>query len=197
MELQDNLIHLCRRALDIGASRAVVMLASDVAVDERVRMKCLVPRCEHYGRNLMCPPNVPSVAEFRQMLNSYRIAIVVQCPITDVPRPEGKELAQLAADKPYRTAMARSMRGMADILGDMEKECLNMGYRFAIGLGGGACAYCSQCVGASGECRHPFKARPSAEAMGIDVVATAAKAGIPVEFPAQDEAAWTGILLVD
>lgn len=53
MELQENLIHLCRRAHELGAYRSVAMLAEDVVVDDRVRLKCLVPRCEHYGKNLM------------------------------------------------------------------------------------------------------------------------------------------------
>ena len=35
-------------------------------------------------------------------------------------------------------------------------------------------------------CRHPFEARPSMEAVGIDVVATAEAAGLAVELPADD-----------
>jgi predicted metal-binding protein len=89
------------------------------------------------------------------------------------------------------------MKAMSEILSAMEKECLGMGYRFAMGFGGGACAYCVQCVGPGGTCRHPFKARPSIEAMGVDVVATAAKAGAPVQFPANEDAVWTALLLVD
>jgi predicted metal-binding protein len=196
MDLQENLIHLCRRAQELGAHRSVAMLAEDVMVDDRVRLKCLVPRCEHYGSNLMCPPNLPSLEEFRRALALYKVAIVVQCRIADIPMLDSKELPQLATDKPYRAAMARSMREMADILGALEKECLGMGYRFSMGLGGGACCYCAQCVGPGGECRHPFKARPSIEAMGVDVVATAAKAGVPIRFPATDPV-WTGLLLVD
>jgi predicted metal-binding protein len=197
MGLQENLVQLCTRARELGADRAVAMLASDVVVDDRVRMKCLVPRCEHYGNNLMCPPNLPSVDEFRKALSLYKIAILVQCRIENIPMPEGKELTQLAIDKSYRAAMAQSMKAMSEILSAMEKECLGMGYRFAMGLGGGACAYCAQCVGPGGTCRHPFKARPSIEAMGVDVVATAAKAGAPVQFPAKEEAVWTALLLVD
>ncbi|MEI6795753.1 MAG: DUF2284 domain-containing protein [Methanomassiliicoccales archaeon] len=197
MELQENLIHLCRRAHELGAYRSVAMLAEDVVVDDRVRLKCLVPRCEHYGKNLMCPPNLPTVDEFRKALSLYKIAILVQCRITNIPMPEGKELPMLAGDKPYRIAMAHSMRSMAEILSALEKDCLGMGYRFALGLGGGACSYCAQCVGPGGECRHPFKARPSIEAMGVDVVATAAKAGVPIKFPATDDPVWTALLLID
>ena len=35
------------------------------------------------------------------------------------------------------------------------------------------------------------------EAVGIDVVATAAAAGLTVELPAEDHPAWTGLLLID
>ena len=47
------------------------------------------------------------------------------------------------------------------------------------------------------QCRHPFEARPSMEAVGIDVVATAEAAGLSVELPAEDHPAWTGLLLID
>ena len=43
----------------------------------------------------------------------------------------------------------------------------------------------------------PFEARPSMEAVGIDVVATAEAAGLSVELPAEDHPAWTGLLLID
>ena len=46
-------------------------------------------------------------------------------------------------------------------------------------------------------CRKPFRARPSMEAVGIDVLATAAAAGLPVQMPATDDPVWTGLLLLD
>ena len=66
---------------------------------------------------------------------------------------------------------------------DLERTAFKLGYRYAAAFSGGECVLCDECVGqASGEqCRHPFEARPSMEAVGIDVVATAEAAGLSVE----------------
>jgi predicted metal-binding protein len=34
------------------------------------------------------------------------------------------------------------------------------------------------------------------EAMGIDVIATTEKAGLPVSFPISDRVTWTGLILI-
>jgi predicted metal-binding protein len=34
------------------------------------------------------------------------------------------------------------------------------------------------------------------EAMGIDVIATAEKAGLPLTFPIEDKVTWTGLILL-
>jgi predicted metal-binding protein len=57
--------------------------------------------------------------------------------------------------------------------------------------------FCGKCVGTGGKCIHPFSARPSMEAMGIDVVATLENAGKNLEFPVKDKVQWWGLLLVD
>jgi len=41
----------------------------DIVVDERVRLKCRIPLCDSFDRNLMCPPRLPSLDEFRQALS--------------------------------------------------------------------------------------------------------------------------------
>ena len=57
---------------------------------------------------------------------------------------------------------------------------------------------CDVCAGANGQpCNHPFEARPSMEAVGIDVVATAEAAGLAIELPADKHPRWTGLLLID
>jgi predicted metal-binding protein len=35
------------------------------------------------------------------------------------------------------------------------------------------------------------------EAVGVDVLATAAAAGLPIQMPATDDPVWTGLLLLD
>jgi predicted metal-binding protein len=82
---------------------------------------------------------------------------------------------------------------------ELERAAFGLGHRFAAAFAGGECVLCEECVGqASGApCVHPFEARPSAEALGVDLVATAQAAGLDVTFPAGDDARWTGLLLID
>ena len=78
-------------AKEMGATKAVSFDAKKVAVDERVRMKCCVPICDDYGINLMCPPNVMGVNEFRTILSKYEYAILVQIE-SPVPAEMKKEI---------------------------------------------------------------------------------------------------------
>jgi predicted metal-binding protein len=198
-----DLDKLCELAKAKGASGAEVMATRGVVMDPRVRLKCMVPRCANYGRNLMCPPNVMDLDEFSKVLQRYLHAIVVQSPIplstAFMEGSQGKKLEDIYEKGEYHDRMVASERAFINLLGDLESEALRMGYRFATAFTGGPCKLCDECVGpGSGEkCRHPFRSRPSMEAMGIDVYLTAKNAGLPFEIPAGDRPVWTGLLLID
>lgn len=198
---EKDLESLASKAKEYGASSANPIQAADVMVDERVRLKCLVPRCEHYSRNLMCPPNLPGLDEMRKTLSRYKFGIVLQFPIGlnqgQVSKEfKGKNVGELMEEKDYRKRMRASMKAMMESLARLEKDALSMGYPFAAALSGGCCSLCDDCAGPGGECRHPFLSRPSMEAMGIDAAATARKAGLEVLWPPK-EPLWTCLLLVD
>src|SRR5664280_2774563 len=146
--------------------QAIVVKAREL-VAERVNFKCRVPLCSHYGVNLMCPPNVPTPAETRGALARYSDTLVVQRAIP---------LTQDAVDE----ALA------------------GMGYAEANAVPRGAAGTSAAAAGRKGgeACRRPFEARPSMEAVGIDVVATAEAAGLAIEMPAADKPCWTGLLLI-
>jgi predicted metal-binding protein len=114
-------------------------------------------------------------------------------------RLEGRDYAEAHEDAGAIAGLRESQNTFARLMTDLERGAFKMGYRFAAAFSGGECVLCDECVGqASGEaCRHPFEARPSMEAVGIDVVATAEAAGLSVELPAADHPAWTGLLLID
>lgn len=198
-----DLEKLCEMAKAKGASGAEVMATRGVVMDPRVRLKCMVPLCANYGRNLMCPPNVMGMAEFSKALKKYLHTIVVQSPIPiDTTFMEGskdKRLEDLYEKGEYFERLVASEKAFINLLGDLESEALKMGYRFATAFTGGPCKLCDECVGqGSGEkCRHPFRSRPSMEAMGIDVFLTAKNAGLPFAIPAGDRPVWTGLLLID
>jgi predicted metal-binding protein len=167
-----------------GATEAQFIPVENVIVDERVRLKCQIPLCDSYNRNLMCPPHVPPVAEFRQALGLYSRAILIQISAS---------MDEVAGDV---FVPANKLHELVNL---GEKEAFEAGYRFATGLIGGCCRLCDECVAVNpgAKCRFPFKARPSMEAMGIDVIATVETVALPVSFPIGDSVTWTGLILID
>jgi len=202
--VEEHLADLCSKAISYGASKATPIPVSLVVMDPRVSLKCQIPRCAHYGRNLMCPPNCVKPEEFAKSLERYKYAILVQAKIiTDLASMERRlgvsSLVEIIKDEDYRRQLRASTRSFEVILNKLERDALMKGHRFALALSGGTCSLCDECAGISpGEpCRHPFEARPSMEAVGIDVILTAHNAGVGVDFPVKDDPVWTGILLVE
>lgn len=196
-----HLEDLINGAISRGASKAVSLKATSVVVDPRVRMKCQVPICKNYGQSLMCPPAVMSPKEFSEVLARYSDAVLVQwsfAPNKDVLGIiEKGSISDLDSNEVYTRAMKDAVKRMTTQLNSLEGDAMKMGYRFATAFSGGPCSLCDECVGIGGRCRHPFMARPSMEAVGIDVIATAARSGVPIKYPAESTATLTGLLLVD
>jgi predicted metal-binding protein len=171
-----------------GASAVKLIVSDDIVVDERVRLKCRIPLCDSFGKNLMCPPHVPSLADFRVALARFSRAMLIQvsAPLQGPP-----------ANRPSFEVFAPAGR-LHELVNLAEKMAFEKGFRFATGLIGGCCRLCETCdaVQTGQSCRFPFKARPSMEAMGIDVVATTEKAGMPTGFPIADRVTWTGVILI-
>ncbi|MDW5561758.1 MAG: DUF2284 domain-containing protein [Methanomassiliicoccus sp.] len=203
MSTNADLQKLCQLAVSKGASAAKPMSARGVIIDPRVRLKCMVPTCNNYGWNLMCPPNVMPIDQFIEVLRQYDHALLIQYPIPLdrelIKAQEGRRLEHIMEKGDYAERLNRSEVEFTELLGEVEKEALAMGHRFATALSGGACHLCHECVGQrSGEkCRHPFRSRPSMEAMSIDVLLTAQNAGLPFEMPPRDRPVWNGLVLVD
>lgn len=166
-----------------GATEVRPIPVDSIVVDERVRLKCQVPLCDSYGRNFTCPPFLPRVSEFREMLARFGGAVLVQVSV-DGPFD------------PPETVFVHA-RKLHELMNRAERIAFEEGFRFAAALIGGCCRLCDDCAAVRpGEsCRHPFRARPSMEAMGIDVLATLEKAGLPARFPVRDRVDWTGLLL--
>ncbi|MCX7816090.1 MAG: DUF2284 domain-containing protein [Syntrophales bacterium] len=162
--------------------------ATSVIVDERVRLKCQVPLCDSFHKNLMCPPFVISVDEFRRVLKAYKRGLLLQVT------------ARIGEKGNNREEVYTHARRLHEIVNIGEREAFHLGFRFAAGFIGGCCHLCEQCVAVEGSrmCRHPFRARPSMEAVGIDVQATLEAVGLsPSVFPINNYVTWTGLILLD
>ena len=196
---------LCKKALDLGATRAAPISPKDVIIDLRVRLKCQVPRCRSYGENLTCPPNCLSVEEFKEFLECYEQGVFIQLDYQIPKKTKSKiedtdSLAKLYLDKQYLNNQNKNTQkgkeSLNDIITNVESEAFSSGYYFATGFVGGGCSKCETCVGPGNPCRFPFYARPSLEAVGIDVFKTAERVGFKLEFPVRDRIVWSGMVLV-
>ena len=206
-QVQTNLKALCQLAKELGATNAKSFSAKGVVVDERVRLKCCVPVCDDYGINLMCPPNTMSLNEFRETLAKYQYAVLVQieAPFSEEMKKEihkGDDVAALYKSDPflqtYKEAFDPVKAKLHRIVRKVEAQAFAQGYRFATGFVAGSCKLCPECVTQKSNqpCRHPFQARPSMEAMGIDTLQTAKNAALPFKIPAKDKAVWNGLILI-
>lgn len=208
VRIKKNLESLCKLAKELGANDAISFRAEGVVVDERVRLKCQVPICDDYGLNLMCPPNVIGIQEFRKALAKYEWVLLIQVQAS-MSASMGTEIEQ-ASDvaalyknpkfiESYRESFNPIKLHLHRIVHKIEAQAFTLGYRFAAGFVAGSCQLCSECVacGDSQEpCRHPYQARPSMEAVGIDVFETAKNAGLPFDIPLKDKTVWNGLVLI-
>ena len=176
--LKSDLERYRKIALDLGASGAAIIHASQVIVDERVRLKCLVPRCLRAGETPNCPPHAPDLDLVRRALGLYSWAMLIKCdvkPISDyAPKKTGTKEEQ-------RKTLLFHQKS-SEVVYKLESQAYKDGYHLAMGLGGGSCKdyLCQGLVCQfldSGRCRFPQRARPAMEAMGIDVTSLINKVG--------------------
>jgi predicted metal-binding protein len=170
--LQADLERYRQKALELGASAAEVIPASWVVVDERVRLKCFIPRCPNWGESYSCPPYTPEAELIRQALSRYTWALLFKHEVIPV-----EEFAELDI---FEKEGQKHLRKTAEIAAKIETLAFADGYYLAMGFGSGGCkttfcggTFCQ--VLDSGRCRFPLKARPSMEAMCIDAFGLAAR----------------------
>jgi len=197
--------HFQKLALTLGASRARAIDPKRVVTDERVQLKCRYPPCRHYGRNLMCPPFTPSASQFRRYLTKYRSAILVQVE-ERIPEKIKRTLsdnqsryANLIKDASFQTEYNRwhlkAWTNLHRIVSEIEREAFRRNYYLSLGLGAEHCALCQTCV-VEGPCKNPLRARPSMEAVGIDVYRTIRNAGLTLQWNRLDAITLNGLVLI-
>jgi len=172
--LQKDLEKYRQRALELGATDAEIITTDMVLIDERVRAKCIWPKCQGYGICVHCPPYAPELDQVRKIVNNYRYAIFIRL---EVPT---EEMAGPEAGK--KRLFWRSSVVTHEIVSRIEGEAFFDGYHLALGFAVGSCKgfcpdlECSALLPGQG-CRHPLRARASMEAVGMDAFTMAAKVG--------------------
>lgn len=136
----------------------------EIVVGQWVRMKCMFG-CLDFGRNASCPPNTPSIAECRQFFDEYRLGAVFR-------------FSRTFDDPEERHGWSRKVN---QALLALEREVFIAGHEKAFILFMDNCNLCKDCASVRVSCRNRRHSRPTPEGMGIDVFATVAKFGFPIQ----------------
>ena len=157
-----------RKAIDLGATDAKIIEARSIVTAAWVRMKCQFG-CDGFNSSFCCPPHTPRPEETQRVIDCYSQAILVH---------------------------HRKLGAMTKLIVRLEREIFLSGYYQSLGFGCGPCTVCRTCEGAS--CKYPEKTRPSMEACGIDVFATARGNGFPIDVvrDKDDETNFYGVVLI-
>jgi len=151
MTRQSQFQSFVRRACQLGAVSAKVIPAKSIVTAPWVRLKCQFG-CGGYGSSLCCPPHSPRPEETGKVIACYGRALLIHCKGNVRP---------------------------SKLIVKLEREIFLSGFYKALGFGAGPCRLCKECN--LKECIRPDDARPSMEACGIDVFATARANGFPIE----------------
>ncbi len=175
MDIDADLKAFCERAVKLGATNATAIKAAEIFVAEWVRLKCQFG-CDGWGQCLTCPPHSPTPETTRKVLAEYEWAILVHVAVE-----KGK----------------RDWKSIRKIIPELEKDIFLKGYYATLGFASGPCYFCGDVCNLK-ECKHPELARPSMEAAGMDVYATARKAGFPIQVVKEnDPQNYYGVVLVN
>lgn len=172
--LARDLERYVERALELGATKARVVKVEEISVDERVTLKCQIPRCFGYGVSAHCPPNTLKPSELKEILAKYEWAVLF---IKDVP-PE-----VIVRDKATIKERVDVYQQVFKLVSEIESMAFYDGHYLAFGFGAGSCrhTFCGlqkSCAAMQGEkCRFSLISRPSMEAVGIDVYRLVTQSG--------------------
>ena len=173
--LQQDLAKYRQRAIELGATDAKIITTDMIIIDERVRVKCMVPICRSYGTNPGCPPHSMDLDLVRKAVNNFKYAIfyMISLPSEEVAGPEAKQ---------KRLSIPSQITNY-EIASKLESEAFYDGYYLAMAFTGGPCniVYCPdmRCtvLAAQRACPHALIVRPSMEGSGMDAYLMATKVG--------------------
>ena len=202
-----SLDFLRKQALELGAIAAKIIPVEKIVVEDRVVLKCKLG-CQKYGKTLACPPYAPTPEEFRKIVSEYHYALLLKFK----SRAEGNsELIKYLAKnddqivpkemkakvESFWSAWNNDLKNLLKVVIKLEKMAAEKGYLLAIGLVSGSCQLCEKCNVEKGICVHPELRRYSEEAVGINVKATAERAGLEFTLPFEKNPETFALLLID
>lgn len=203
----DSLDFLRKQAMELGAVEAKIIQVGKIVIEDRVVFKCKLG-CEKYGKTLACPPYAPTPDEFRKIVSEYHYAMFMKFKtrvegdselikyLSRVDDPSIPPTMKLKVEK-FWSGWKDEMKKLLDIVHDLEKAAAKEGYLLVAGLVSGTCQLCEKCNVEKGVCIHPTMKRYSEEGVGVNVKATAEKAGIKFTLPFDKNPETFALLLID
>ena len=180
--MEDYIIGLKKLSTKLGIDEFIEFDPSLLIPEERIRKYCYENICGNYGKHYMCPPLIGTVEEIKSKLNLYNKAILVR-------------YSEEVDVKNDRKKVKRSKIDFHKIILELE-NFLSQGGIESWGLVGGSCSFCIECKAITNRpCKHPHKARPSLESLGIDVQKLLDNFGLDNKFY-PDKIVWTGCILL-
>ncbi len=134
---------LIQEALNLGCTKAKVILTQTVSMAHWVKLHCQFG-CSHYGTLLTCPPCTPNADEMGEILAEYDKALLIN---------------------------ATPGANVQEIVVSLENSFRQKGYLKAFALCAQPCNLCDPCT-VTTNCKYPEKARPTLQSCGIDVNGT-------------------------
>ena len=170
-------------AVKLGALEGTAISARDIVTNDLMTMKCRIPTCWGYNSSYSCPPRTVTTSDMQAIIDDFEWALLLH-----IPPPE--------PDAPY-SDFYEYMNNMKEIIGRTEVEAQYTGYVNSMGFTGGPCTVCGMfspewiasrkaneepflCTLLTREwgfCMQYYHCRPSVQAIGIDMYATARNAG--------------------
>lgn len=186
--LKRKLEELRQLALDRGADDAVVIPTSEVIVDPRVRLKCMIPQCYSAGRSSYCPPYGYTTQEVRDIVSRYEWAIFFRVSV------KNSIIAAISMTDCVKYGVMDNGGNAINLGGHyflvftivklLQKRAKALGYASTQGFGAGTCRslFCSFQLGCQDlltrrGCLHPNLACPSMESCGMNAYTMAARVG--------------------
>jgi len=203
----NSLNFLRKLALDLGAIGAKIITVNKIVIEDRVVFKCRLG-CEKYGKTLSCPPFAPSPEEFRKIVSEYHYALFMKfksqaegdaelvkylTKTNDTTVPQEMK----AKVESFWSAWKDDMKKLLSIVIELEKVASGRGFLLAVGFVSGSCQLCEKCNLEKGLCLHPTMKRYSEEGVGVNVKATAEKAGLKFTLPFEKNPETYALLLID
>ena len=197
-----NIKLLQEKAKELGANESILIPATSIVVENRTILKCIFG-CNGWGSRV-CPPFIPTVDEFREMLKEYQWALLVDWKSDNIlSRDISENFVKYGISSPeniekkeeYQTVMKTVIKERKEKIQpgslELEKLAWTLGYNTSLATFPGMCTWCANtefsdvnCARTENECHHPTIRRPCLMGLGIRLDKTLEKLNIPLpKFP--------------